>query len=90
MSDTSPLQIKEIVEQNARIEQQLKGMDKDIKQISRPRDDKLAELIKQLKSQIAQLQTHVAKTDKTINDALTKMQSKKKKGKDKKKGKKKK
>jgi hypothetical protein len=47
MSDASSLQIKEIVEQNARIEQQLKGMNKDIKQISQLRDDKLAELTNQ-------------------------------------------
>jgi hemerythrin-like domain-containing protein len=89
MSDSSSLQIKELVEQNARIEQQLKGMNKDIKQISQLRDDKLAELFKQLKSQIALLQTHVAKTDKTIINALANIQSKKKKGKGKKKGKKK-
>jgi HPt (histidine-containing phosphotransfer) domain-containing protein len=81
MSDASSLQIKEIVEQNARIEQHLKGMNKDIKQ--------LAELIKQLKSQITLLQTNVSKTDKTIANALANIQSKKKKGKDKKKGKKK-
>lgn len=53
------------------------------------RDDKLAESIKQIRSEIAQLQAHVAKTDKTINAALADMQSKKK-GKGKKKGKKKK
>jgi uncharacterized protein YlxW (UPF0749 family) len=53
------------------------------------RDDKLAESIKQIRSQIAQLQAHVAKTDKNINAALADMQSKKN-GKGKKKGKKKK
>lgn len=34
------------------------------------RDDKLAESIKQIRSEIAQLQAHVAKKDKTINAAL--------------------
>lgn len=89
MSDSSSLQIKELVEQNARIEQQLKGMNKDIEHITQLRDDKLAELVKQLKSQITQLQTHVAKTDKAIINALANIPSKKKKGKGKKKGKKK-
>jgi uncharacterized protein YlxW (UPF0749 family) len=40
------------------------------------RDDKLAESIKQIRSQIAQLQTHVAKTDKTINAALADIDTK--------------
>jgi hypothetical protein len=34
MSNASPQQIKEIIEQNARIEHQLQAMNKDIKQIS--------------------------------------------------------
>lgn len=37
-----PQQIKEIVEQSARIEHQLKGMNKDIKQINKTRNNKLA------------------------------------------------
>src|SRR6266852_4727093 len=59
-----PQQINEIVEQNARIEHQLKGINKDIKQISQTRDNKLSESeesIKQIQSQIEQLQTHVTK-----------------------------
>lgn len=57
-----PQQINEIVEQNARIEDQLKGMNEDIKHISQTRDDKLAdteETIKQIEPQITQLQTHM-------------------------------
>jgi hypothetical protein len=84
-----PSQIKEILEQNARIEHQLQGMNKDIKQISltHPGKAESRESFKQIQSQIAQLQTQVAKTDKTIIDVLTNIQSKK--GKAKKKGKKK-
>lgn len=37
-----PQHIKEIVEQGARIEHQLKGMNKDIKQINKTRNNKLA------------------------------------------------
>jgi len=65
-------------------------MNKDIKQISLTHPDKAEsrESIKHIQSQIAQLQTQVAKTDKTIIDALANIQPKK--GKGKKKGKKKK
>jgi FtsZ-binding cell division protein ZapB len=62
-----PLQIKEIVEQNARIEQHLKGMNKDIKQ--------LAELIKQTQSQIAQLQTHLPKIGNTVDNDFVNIKS---------------
>jgi hypothetical protein len=90
VSIASPQQIKEIIEQNARIEHQLQGMNKDIKQMSltHPSKAESRESFKKIQSQIAQLQTHIAKTDKSIIDALANIQSKK--GKGKKKGKKKK
>jgi peptidoglycan hydrolase CwlO-like protein len=90
MSNASPQQIKEIIERNARIERQLQSMNNDIKQISQTHPDKAEsrESIKQIQSHIAQLQTQVAKTDKTITNALANIQPKK--GKGKKKGKKKK
>jgi len=80
-----PQQINEIVEQNARIEHQLKGINKEIKQFGQTWDDKLVaneESIKQIQSQIEQLQTHVTK----IGNAFANIKSEKK---GKKKGKKK-
>ena len=52
-----PQQIKDIVEQDTRIEHQLQGMNKDVKQISQtdPDNAKNRESIKQIQSQIAQL-----------------------------------
>ncbi|MRN41156.1 MAG: hypothetical protein FIO02_08955 [Nitrosopumilales archaeon] len=76
-----PQQINEIVEQNARIELQLKSINKDIKQISQTRDDKLAESeesIKQIQSQIEQLQTHVTKIGNAIDNAFVNIKSEKK------------
>jgi chromosome segregation ATPase len=87
-----PQQIKEVVGQNARIEHQLKGMNKDIKQINQTRDNKLAvseESIKQIQSQIAQLQTHVAKIGNAVDDAFVNIKSRKKGKKKRKKNKKK-
>jgi chromosome segregation ATPase len=84
-----PQQINEIVEQNARIEHQLKGINKDIKQIGQTWDDKLIESeesIKQIQSQIEQLQTHVTKIGDALVNAVTNIKSEKK---GKKKGKKK-
>jgi predicted nucleic acid-binding Zn-ribbon protein len=84
-----PQQIKEIVEQNARIEHQLLGMNKDIKQIGQTWDDKLAESeesIKQIQSQIDQLQTQVTKIGNALDNAFANIKSEKK---EKKKGKKK-
>lgn len=84
-----PQQINEIVEQNARIEYQLKGINKDIKQIGQTWDDKLAESkesIKQIQSQIEQLQTHVTKIGNALDNAFANIKSEKK---GKKKGKKK-
>ena len=76
-----PHQINEIVEQNARIERQLKGINKDIKQISQIRDNKLSESeesIKQIQSQIEQLQTHVTKIGNAIDNAFVNIKSEKK------------
>jgi flagellar biosynthesis chaperone FliJ len=75
-----PQQIKEIVEQNAKIEHQLQIMSKDIKQISQTHPDKAEsrESIKQIQSQIAQLQTHVAKIGNTVDNAFVNIKSKKK------------
>ncbi|MFZ0896003.1 MAG: hypothetical protein WAZ77_16020 [Candidatus Nitrosopolaris sp.] len=76
-----PQQINEIVEQNARIEHQLKGINKDIKQISQTRDNKLSESeesIKQIQSQIEQLQTHVTKIGNALDNAFANIKSEKK------------
>jgi methyl-accepting chemotaxis protein len=76
-----PQQINEIVEQNARIEHQLKGINKDIKQISQTRDNKLSESeesIKQIQSQIEQLQTHVTKIGNALDNAFANTKSEKK------------
>ncbi|MGB7956543.1 MAG: hypothetical protein WCF23_21425 [Candidatus Nitrosopolaris sp.] len=76
-----PQQINEIVEQNARIEHQLKGINKDIKQISQTRDNKLSESeesIKQIQSQIEQLQKHVTKIGNALDNAFVNIKSEKK------------
>lgn len=75
-----PQQIKEIVEQNAGIEHQLQVMSKDIKQISQTHPDKAEsrESMKQIQSQIAQLQTRVTKIGNTVNNAFVNIRSKKK------------
>lgn len=75
-----PQQIKDIVEQNTRIEHQLQGMNKDVKQISQTRPDNAEnrESIKQIQSQIAQLQTHVTKIGNAVDNAFANIKSKKK------------
>jgi archaellum component FlaC len=75
-----PSQIKELVEQNARIEDQLQGMNKEIKQISQTHPDKTEsrESMKQIESQIAQLQSRVSKIGNAVNNALANIKSKKK------------
>ena len=76
-----PQQINEIVEQNARIEHQLKSINKDIKQISQIRNNKLSkseESIKQIQSQIEQLQTHVTKIGNALDNAFANIKSEKK------------
>ena len=67
-------------------------MNKDIKQINQTRDNKLAvseESIKQIQSQIAQLQTHVTKIGNAVDNAFTNIKPKKKGKKKSKKSKKK-
>ena len=75
-----PSQIKELLEQNARIERQLQGMNKDIKQISQTHPDKTEsrESIKQIQTQIALLETHMTKIGNAFDNALANTKSKKK------------
>lgn len=82
-----PSQIKKIVEQNVRIEHQLQGMNNEIKHIrqTHPVKAESRESIKQIESQIAELQTHVTRIENAVNNVLANIKSKKK---DKKKGKK--
>lgn len=73
-------QINEIVEQNARIESQLHGMNEDIRQISQTHPDKVEsrESIKQIQSQITQLRTHVTKIGNAVDNAFANVKLKKK------------
>jgi hypothetical protein len=73
-------QINEIVEQNARIESQLHGMNEDIRQISQTHPDKAEsrESIKQIQSQITQLRTHVTKIGNAVDNAFANVKLKKK------------
>jgi chromosome segregation ATPase len=75
-----PSQIKEIFQQHARIEHQLHDMNKEIKQIRQTHPDKAEsrESIKQIKSQIAELQKHVTRIENAVNNALANIKSKKK------------
>lgn len=75
-----PQQIKELVGQNDRIEHELQVMSKDIKQINQTHLDKAEsrESIKQIHSQLAQLQTHVTKIGNTVDNAFVNIKSKKK------------
>jgi hypothetical protein len=75
-----PQQIKVIVEQNTRIEHQLQGMNKDVKQISQTHPDNAEnrESIKQIQSQLAQLQIHVTKIGNAVDNAFEHIKSKKK------------
>jgi hypothetical protein len=81
-----PSQIKEIVSQNARIEHQLNTMNKDIKQISETHPDKIEsrDSIKQIQTQVAQLEIRLIKIGNAFDNVITNIKSK-----DKKKGKKK-
>jgi hypothetical protein len=88
-----PSQIKEIVSQNARIEHQLHTLNKDIKQITQTHPDKIEsrESLKQIQTQVAQLETRLIKIGNAFDNVITNMKSKKKKKgkkKDKKKSKK--
>ncbi|HET7147610.1 MAG TPA: hypothetical protein VFI73_03840 [Candidatus Nitrosopolaris sp.] len=84
-------QINGILEQNARIEHQLKGISRDIKLISQTQDEKLVEsegLFKQIRTQIEQLQTHVTQIGNAVDNAFTNIKSEKRGKKKNKKGKK--
>ncbi|MGC2570058.1 MAG: hypothetical protein WA364_01005 [Candidatus Nitrosopolaris sp.] len=79
-----PLQIKEIVSQNARIEHQLHTLNKDFKQITQTHPDKTEsrESFKQIQTQVAQLERHLIKIGNAFDNFVTNMKSKKsKKGK---------
>ena len=82
-----PSQIKEILEQNVRIVHQLQTMNKDIKQNSMTHPDKIQsrESIKQIQTQVAQLETRLIKIGNAFDNVLANIKSKKK---SKKKGKK--
>jgi hypothetical protein len=81
-----PSQIKDILSQNARIEHQLNTMNKDIKQISETHPDKIEsrDSIKQIETQVAQLETRLIKIGNAFDNVIANINSK-----DKKKGKKK-
>jgi hypothetical protein len=72
-----PQQIKELAEQNARIELELHGMNKDIKQIShtQPAKIEIRESITQIHSRIVQLQTHISKIGNAVDYAFANMKS---------------
>src|SRR5215469_11750668 len=76
-----PSQIKEIFSQNARIEHQLHTLNKDIKQITQTHHDKTEsrESLKQLQTQVAQLERRLIKIGTAFEDVVTNMKSKKKK-----------
>jgi hypothetical protein len=79
-----PSQIKEIVSQNARIEHQLHTLNKDIKQITQTHPDKIEsrESLKQIQTQVVQLETRLIKIGNTFDNVVANMKSKKtKKGK---------
>src|SRR5215472_9214665 len=76
-----PSQIKEIVSQNARIEHQLNTMNKDIKQITQTHLHKIEsrESLKQIQTQVAQLETRLIKIGNAFDNVVANMKSKKKK-----------
>jgi len=76
-----PSQIKEIVSQNARIEHQLHTLNKDVKQITQTHPDKIEsrESLKQIQTQVAQLETRLIKIGNAFDNVVTNMKSKKKK-----------
>jgi DNA replication protein DnaD len=75
-----PSQIKEIVSQNARIEHQLHSLNKDIKQITQTHLHKIEsrESLKQIQTQVAQLETRLIKIG-AFDNVVANMKSKKKK-----------
>jgi len=79
-----PSQIKEIISQNARIDHQLHTLNKDIKQITQTHPAKIEnrESIKQIQTQVAQLETRLIKIGNAFDNANIKSKKKgKKKGK---------
>jgi len=76
-----PSQIKEIVSQNARIEHQLHSLNKDIKQITQTHLHKIEsrESLKQIQTQVAQLETRLIKIGNAFDNMVANMKSKKKK-----------
>jgi len=94
MSEARPAEnSKYIGDQNSKIELQLKSIAKDIKLIGQSthhnKYDELSESSMRIQSQLVGLQADVARVDKSINDLLAILESRKDQGK-KKKGKKKK
>jgi hypothetical protein len=86
-----PSQIKEIISQNARIEHQLNTINKDIKQLSQTRPDKIEnrETIKKIQTQVGRLETRLIKIGNAFDNVIANIKSKKKdKKNDKKKSKK--
>jgi hypothetical protein len=86
-----PSQIKEIISQNTRIDHQLHTLNKDIKQITQTHPAKIEnrESIKQIQTQVAQLETRLIKIGNAFDNVIANIKSKKKgKKKDKKKDKK--
>jgi hypothetical protein len=73
-----PSQIKEIISQNARIEHQLNTMNKGIKQINQTHDDKIEsrESIKQIQTQVAQLEIRLIKIGKAFDNVIANIKSK--------------
>ncbi len=76
-----PSQIKEIVSQNARMGHQLHTLNKDIKQITQTHPDKIEsrESVKQIQTQVAQLETRLIKIGNAFDNVVANMKSKKKK-----------
>ena len=76
-----PSQFKEIVSQNTRIEHQLHSLNKDIKQITQTHPDKIEsrESLKQIQTQVAQLETRLIKIGNAFDHIIANIKSKKKK-----------
>ena len=76
-----PSQITEIVSQNARIEHQLHSLSKDIKQMTQTHPDKIEsrESLKQIQTQVAQMETRLIKIGNAFDNVVANMKSKKKK-----------
>jgi len=81
-------QFKEIVSQSARIGHQLHSLNKDIKRITQTHPDKIEsrESLKQIQTQVAQVDTRLIKIGNAFDNVVANMKSRKK---GKKKGKKK-